>query len=94
MAVFDRELAVPFPVGWFVDAVDVDVTALTQRDHVLDAIVRVVAVDVVQRKFVLDSGPRISFKPFLWGSTADHTRVAPAVEDCLFEVCRFHYSVY
>ena len=48
VAVFDGELAVPLPVGWLVDAVDVDVTALADGDHVLHTVVGIVAVDVVQ----------------------------------------------
>ena len=43
VAVFDRELAVPLPVGRLVHLVDMDVTALTQRDHVRDAIVGVIS---------------------------------------------------
>jgi len=48
VAVFDGELPMPLPVGWLVDAMDVDVTALADRDHVLHAVVSIVAVDVVQ----------------------------------------------
>nr|WP_208627385.1 hypothetical protein [Halomicrobium sp. IBSBa] len=48
VAVFEWELAVPLPVGRLVDAVDVDVTALADRNHVRHTVVSIVAVDVVQ----------------------------------------------
>jgi hypothetical protein len=53
VAVFDRELPVPLPVGRLVYLVDMDVTALTQRDHVGDAIVGVISVEMMERKLVL-----------------------------------------
>ncbi|MDB2276413.1 hypothetical protein PM085_19675 [Halorubrum ezzemoulense] len=81
MTVFDRELSMPYPVGWLVHLVDVDVTALTQRDHVLDTLIRIVAVDVVKREFVLVARSGVSFKPLFYGSTADHALLAPTVED-------------
>jgi hypothetical protein len=93
VAVLERELAVPFPVGWFVDAMDVDMAALTQRNHVLYSLVSFVAVDVMQREFVLPSRSKICVKPFVWGSTADYARPAPAVEDGFFEGCWSHKSI-
>ncbi|MDB2245212.1 hypothetical protein PM076_14720 [Halorubrum ezzemoulense] len=90
MTVFDRELSMPYPVGWLVHLVDVDVTALTQRDHVLDTLIRIVAVDVMEGEFVLVARSEIGFKPFLWRSTADHALLAPTVEDCLFKMCWSH----
>ncbi|WP_208613660.1 hypothetical protein [Halorubrum ezzemoulense] len=90
MTVFDRELSMPYPVGWLVHLVDVDVTALTQRDHVLDTLIRIVAVDVVKREFVLVARSGVSFKPLFYGSTADHALLAPTVEDCLFKMFWSH----
>ncbi|WP_271959595.1 hypothetical protein [Halorubrum ezzemoulense] len=90
MTMLDRELSMPYPVGRLVHLVDVDVTALTQRDHVLDTVVRIVAVDVMEGEFILVPRSEIGFKPFLWGSTADHALLAPTVENCLFKVCWSH----
>ncbi|WP_158298353.1 hypothetical protein [Halorubrum sp. SD626R] len=90
MTMLDRELPMPYPVGWLVHLVDVDVTALTQRDHVLDTVVRIVAVDVMEGQFVLVARSVIGFEPFLWRSTAEYALPAPAVEDCLFKMCWSH----
>jgi hypothetical protein len=38
----------PLPVGWLVDTVDVNVTALADGDHVFHAVVSIVAVDMMQ----------------------------------------------
>ncbi|ELZ44912.1 hypothetical protein C464_12910 [Halorubrum coriense DSM 10284] len=48
VAVFDRQLSVPLPVGRLVDFVNVDMTTLAQRDHVGDTVVGVVSVDVME----------------------------------------------
>jgi hypothetical protein len=85
VAVLDGELAMPLAVGWFVDAVDVDVTALAEWDHVLDAIVGVVAVDVMERELRLASRSEVGLEPFFRCPTADHACAAPAVEDGFFK---------
>jgi hypothetical protein len=82
VAVFAGELAVPHPVWGVVDAVDVDVTALTQRDHVFDAVIGVVAVDVMQREFVLTPLTTVCLKPFFGSPSADNTGLPPAVKYC------------
>jgi hypothetical protein len=46
--VFDRELAMPLPVWGRVRLMDVNMTALTQRDYVGDTVVGIVAVDVME----------------------------------------------
>lgn len=49
MAVFNRELAMPLSVWRGIGFVNVNMTALTQRDHVYNAIVGIVTVDVMKR---------------------------------------------
>jgi hypothetical protein len=78
VAVLDGELAVPHPIRWFVDAVDVDVAALADRDDVLDAVVGVVAVDVMEGQRVLSPLTEIGRKPFFGAPPADDTGVPPA----------------
>lgn len=90
VAVLNRELAVPLPIGRFIDSVDMHVTALTDWNHIFNAIVVLVAVHVMEREFVLGSVTEIGVEPFVWGSAADHAFAAPAVEDCLFEGCGSH----
>lgn len=77
---FDRKLAMPLAVGWFVDTMDVDVTALTDRDHILDAIVAVITVDVMEGEFVLCT------IPFFGAACTDDALFAPIVENFLFEI--------
>jgi len=90
VTVFDGELTMPLSIGWFVDFVDVDVTALTQRNQIVNAVISIVAIDMVQRQFVLDSVPRVGLKPFVWGSTADHALAAPTVKHSFFDMCWSH----
>jgi hypothetical protein len=61
--VFDRQLSVSLPVGRFVHLVDVDVTTLTQRDHVGDAIVDVIAVEMMKREHILPPLPECGVEP-------------------------------
>ncbi len=69
------------------------VTALTDWNHIFNAIVVLVAVHVMKREFVLVSVTKIGVEPFFWSSTADHAFAAPAVKYCLFEGCGSHIGI-
>ncbi len=65
----------PLPIGRFIDLVDMDMTALTQRDHVRDAIVGVVAVDVVQGDLFWRRSPLVVLRHS--SGERPHTRHSP-----------------
>ncbi|WP_244209784.1 hypothetical protein [Haloarcula quadrata] len=65
-------------------------TALTQWDHVRDAIVGVVAVDVVQGELVLASFALGGVAPPFRRPATDETLLAPCIADRLPEVIIAH----
>ncbi|AAV46482.1 unknown [Haloarcula marismortui ATCC 43049] len=69
-----------------------DMTALTQRDHVRDAIVGVVAVDVVQGGLVLASFALGGVAPLFRRAPAHEALTAPCIADCLPEVIIAHWD--
>jgi len=91
IAVFDRELAVPLPVGVLIHFVDVDVTTLRQWDHIGDAIVGIVAVDMMQGECVLVPRSRRGIKPRFRKPDTDQTLIAPRSKHGLPEVAVAHY---
>jgi len=90
---FDRELAVPFSIRWFVDTMNMNVTTLTDWDDVFDAIVSVVAVDVMKREPSLSSSSTGCFEPLFRSSSTDDTFVAPPIKYCIFKIVWLHLLV-
>ncbi|WP_167539328.1 hypothetical protein [Halorubrum coriense] len=88
--VFDRKLPVPLSVGRFVHLVDMDVTTLTERDHVGDAIVGVITIEMMKREHVLPPLSLGSIKPAFRRPPTDETRTAPRVADGLSELVVAH----
>jgi hypothetical protein len=68
----------------------VDVTALTERDHVGDVIVGVIAVNVVKREHVLPPLSLGSIEPAFRRPPTDETRATPRVADGVSELVVAH----